>query len=71
VTIVKKDAAGKISAPGHHEMHTGSSCPKQLQLLPWQTAFSPFLLRNRASSDAHLLKLLLEKEKCWAAQPDP
>lgn len=69
--IAERGTAGKISAPGQCETHTGSSCLKQLQLLPWHTTFPPFLLRNRASSDAHLPKLHLEKAKCRAAQPHP
>lgn len=39
VRIGKRDTAGKISSPSRHEMNTGSSCLKQLQLFPWQTTF--------------------------------
>lgn len=66
-----RDTAGKTAAPGHCEMHTGSSCLKQLQLLPWQTPFPPFPLGNRVSSDAHLPNLHPEKAKHWAARPHP
>lgn len=69
--ITERGTPGKASAPAQCEMHTGSSCLKQLQLLPWQTTFPPFLLRNRASSDVHLPNLHLEKVKHWAARPHP
>lgn len=64
-----------MAAPGQCETHTGSSCLKQLQLLPWQTT-SPFLLRNRASSDAlpfsdDLPNLHVEEAERRGAQPQP
>lgn len=71
VRTASRDTAGNISAPGLREVHTGSSCLKQLQLLPWQTTFPPFPLGNRASSDAHLPNLHPEKAKCRAARHRP